>query len=106
MAIDWLLRFLGGGNGTVVVEQAGLLGELVEFSATLDQLCGRVELRHTPLVQNDDTIGVDDRVDAVRDRNDGSVLEDAAAQGALQVCVGFYVNRGLSLLLAEIVCRM
>jgi hypothetical protein len=105
MAINWLLRCLGGGNGTVVVEQAGLLGELVEFAATLDQLCGRVELRHTPLVQNDDTIGVDDRVDAVRDRDDGSVLEDAAAQGALQVCVGFYVNRGLSLLLAEIVRR-
>jgi hypothetical protein len=37
----------------------------------------------------------------VRDRDDGSVLEDAAAQGALQVCVSLDVNRGLSLLLAE-----
>lgn len=50
MVIDCLLRGLGGGNGTVVVEQAGLLGELVEFAATLDQLCGSVELSHTALV--------------------------------------------------------
>jgi hypothetical protein len=31
----------------------------------------------------------------MRDRDDRAILEDAAAQGALEQCVRLYVNRGL-----------
>lgn len=92
---------LRGGNATIVVEQAGLLGELVELAATLDQLCRCVEFSHSPLVQNDDPIGVNDRVNAMRNRDDSPVRENAAAQGTLQQRIRLHINCSLSPWLAE-----
>jgi hypothetical protein len=42
----------------------------------------------------------------VRNCDDGSIGEDAAAQGSLQECVCLYINGSLSLLLAECVKRV
>lgn len=77
------------------VKQARLLDELVKLSATPDQRCWGIEFRHCPSVQNDNPVRVDDRVDPVRDRNDGAVLEDAAAQRALDQCIRLDINRSL-----------
>jgi hypothetical protein len=101
-AAGWLLRFLRRDRA-VAVEQASFLSELVEFAAAFDKLCRCVKLSHSPLVQNDDPVGVDDRVDAVRNCDDSPIRKDAAAQGALQECVRLYINGSLSLLLARIV---
>lgn len=79
----------------IAVNQACLLGKLVESPALLDQLGWCVEFRHPALFENDDSIRVDDRVDPVRDRNDRSILEDAAAQSALEQRIRLHVNRGL-----------
>lgn len=89
------LRDLRRASETVAVYQPSLLGKLVEPATSLDQLRRRVEFRHPALVQHDDPIGVDDRVDAVRNRDNGAILEDTAAQGALEQRVRLDVNRGL-----------
>lgn len=99
-AADYFLCYLRD-DSTVVVEQTGLFGKLIEFAATLDQLRRRIKLSHSPLVQNDDPVRVNDGVDAVRNGNNGSIREDAAAQGPLQQCIRFHVHCGLEPLLAE-----
>lgn len=68
---DWCCTLLR--QETVGVKQASLLGELVELTTLLDQRRRRVELRHAALVEHDDSIRVDDRVDAVRNRDDRAV---------------------------------
>jgi hypothetical protein len=104
-ACDRILRYLRGGNSAIAVKQTGLLGELVEFAASLDQLLRRVEFSHSPLVQNYDPIRVNDRVDAVRNCDDSPIREDAAAQGALQQRIRLHVNCSLNPLLAETVIQ-
>lgn len=94
-AAGWHLRDLRRACETIAVNQPSLLGKLVEPTTSLDQLRRRVEFRHPALVQHDDPIRVDDRVDAVRNRDDGAILEDTAAQGTLEQRVCLHVNRGL-----------
>lgn len=83
------------------VKQACLLDELVKLSATPDQRRGGVEFRYRPAVQHDNPVRVDDRVDPVRDRNDGAVLEDTAAQRALDQCVCLDINRSLKTIVSN-----
>lgn len=100
MTDGFFLRYLRVGE-TVAFQQASFLGEFVEFAALLDQLCRGVKLRHLTLVEDDDTIGIDDSVDAVRNRNDSAALENVAAQGALEQRVSLHIDRGLLDLLAD-----
>lgn len=73
------LRSLRGGTGeTLAVKQTSLLGQLVEAATLLDQVGWCVEFRHSALVKDDDTIRVDDSVDAMRDCDDRAVLENTA----------------------------
>lgn len=95
LAIDEHLRDLRGAGETIAVNQASFLGKLVEPATSFDQLRWRVELRHTALVQDDDSIRINDGIDAVRNRDDGAVLEDTATQGTLKQCVRLYVDCGL-----------
>lgn len=95
MTADWHLRDLRGAGETVAINQTSLLSKFIEPATSLDQLRRSVELRHLTLVQHDDSIGVDDRVDAVRDRNNSAVLEYTAAQGTLEQRVRLHVNRSL-----------
>lgn len=92
---QWHLRDLRGAGETVAVKQTSLLSKFVEPATSLDQLRRRVEFRHSTLVQHNDSVRVDDRVDAVRDRNNGAVLEYTAAQGTLEQCVRLHVDRSL-----------
>ena len=47
--------------------------------STIDQFCRGVEFHDPPTIQNDNPIGVENGVDAVRDGDDGPVAEDAAS---------------------------
>lgn len=82
----------------VTVKQPSLLDKVVEFPALLDQNRGGIELRNAALVQDDDAVRVNDRVDTVRDRDNRAVLEDATTQGALKQSIRFDVDGGLVLL--------
>lgn len=95
MTAEWILRYLGGIGKTIAVQQIGFLSELIEFAASLDQLRRRVKLRHAALVQDHDSIGIDDGVDAVRNRNDSAILEGATTQCALEECVCLHIHSGL-----------
>ena len=61
------------------LEKTRLLGECIELALPLNQLRGRVELDDLSLVQHHDPITVHDGVDAMRDGDDGAVLENTAA---------------------------
>lgn len=79
----------------VAIKQPCLPDEIVEFAALLDECRGGVEFHDPAFIQHDDPIGVDDCVDAVRDGDDCALLEDAAAEGALEEGVCFDVDGGL-----------
>lgn len=96
MTADWHLCDLGGAGETIAVNQTSLLSKLVEPATSLDQLRWRVKFRHPTLVEHNDSIRIDDGVDAVRDRNNSAVLEYTAAQGTLEQRVRLHVHRGLS----------
>jgi len=47
------------------------------------------------MVQDHDPVRVEDGVDAVRDGDDGAILEDAASKRTLDMCVRLDVHRSL-----------
>jgi hypothetical protein len=56
--------------------------------------------------QDHDTIRVDDRVDAVRDGDDGAILERSAPECRLEQCIGLDVDGRLWLMLVPVAkCR-
>ncbi len=55
---------------------AGVLQQLVEDARiVLQEVLGRVELHHVAIGEHHDPVRVQDGVEAVRDRQDGAVLE-------------------------------
>ena len=80
------------------IQQPRFPHQLVEQTALLHQLGGCVEFGNSPGAQHDDAVRVEDGVDAVRDRDDGAVLEDVAPQRRLQHCVRLDVDGGLGTL--------
>ena len=77
------------------VQQARLLDELVEQAFLLHQRGGAVEFGHGAVIQHHDAVRVQDGVDAVRDRDDGAILEHATPQRGLQQRVRLDVDGGL-----------
>lgn len=47
------------------------------------------------MVEHDDAIGIEDGVDPMGDRDDGTILEHATPQRRLQECIRLDVNGGL-----------
>jgi hypothetical protein len=82
----------------VTVKQPSLLDKVVEFPTLLDQDRRGIELRNAALIQDDDAVRVNDRVDTVRDRDNRAVLEDATTQGALKQSIRFDIDGRLVLL--------
>ena len=50
------LRYWRRLGEAIAIQQISFLGKLVEFTASLDELCGGVKLRHTALVENHNSI--------------------------------------------------
>lgn len=66
------------------VQQSSFAYKLVEQAALPYQLLWSVEFCHLPLLENDNSVRVQDRVDAMGDGDDGSVLEDRTSKRCLQ----------------------
>lgn len=62
----------------VVVQQTGFLGQVEKFPTLLDELRRRVKFGHSTLVQHNDSIRVDDRIDTMGYGDYSAVLENAA----------------------------
>lgn len=77
------------------VEEVGFLDQLVEEALLLHQFGGCIELSHCAPVQHNDAVAVKNCVDAVRNGDDGLVLEHVGPQGGLQQCIGLYINGSL-----------
>ena len=62
-----------------VVQQACLPDEFVEKPSSADQFPRGIEFGHLSLLQHDDAIRVQDRVDSMRNRDDGTIFEYVAS---------------------------
>lgn len=76
-------------------KQICFLYKLVEQTFPLNQLEWAIEFGNFSVVEYHDTVRIENGVDAMRNRDDGSVLEHVAAQRHLEHSVRFNVNSGL-----------
>ena len=74
------------------VEQSRLLDKLVEQTFLAHKSCRRVKFGNVAMIENNDAVGVHDRIDSMGDGDDRSILEDIAAQCTLEHLVGLNVN--------------
>lgn len=86
---------------TIIFLKPSLFDKRVEYSLLRQQLLGSAKLRHGSLVEHHNAVRVEDRVDAVRDRDDGALRKERAAQCLLQHGVGLNVHRRRSLVQHE-----
>lgn len=101
LAITTLFFTQNSCNG-ITLQKTGLFNEVVKFATISDEFRWCVEFGHSTVVQNDDTVRVDNGVDAVCNRDYRSVFEDTAAQSLLKKGIGLYIDSGLEFLLAKI----
>lgn len=76
-------------------KKTGLPNQLVEQTLLLYQFGRRIEFGHTSVVKYHNAITVENRVDAVGDRNDRPILEHVASERGLQQCIRLHINSGL-----------
>jgi hypothetical protein len=74
------------------VQESGFADQFVEQASSVDELCRSVKFRNLALLQHYDSIRVQNGVDTVRYRDDGTIVEDATPQSGLQHGICFDVN--------------
>ena len=64
-------------------QQPSFPNQLVEQPFPFHERRRRIELCDRTVIENDDAVGVEDGVDAMRDGDDGAILEGLAPQSGL-----------------------
>ena len=77
------------------VEQTGLPDELIEQSFPSDQFGRRVKLGDTATIEDHDSVGIENGVDSMRNRDDGPVMEHVTPERRLQQSIRLDVNGSL-----------
>ncbi|CAG8970708.1 hypothetical protein HYALB_00001489 [Hymenoscyphus albidus] len=72
--------------------QPRLPNQLPKLPPLLNQILGRIKLRHPPLIQHHNPVRVQNRVDPMRNGDDGAVRKERRPQRRLQQGVRLYVN--------------
>ena len=74
---------------TELVQKSGFTHQLVEQAPPVDEGSRGVKFGHSALLENDNPIRIEDSVDPMSDRDDGTIIEDVAAKCCLQqgVCL-------------------
>ena len=80
-----------------VVQEACFPHQLIKEPSSVDQLVWGVEFGHFPLLQDYNSVRVQNRVDTMSDCDDGPVLEHSASKCGLQHRVRFDVDSGCRL---------
>lgn len=90
------------GRNSIALQKTGLFDEVIKFAATSDEFRRCVEFGYSTAVQNNDTVRVDNGVNAVCNRDYRSIFEDTATQCLLKKGISLYIDSGLESLLDNV----
>ncbi len=78
------------------VQQTSLPDKLIEQPFALDQSGRRIEFGNIAVIEDDNSVGIEDRIYPMRNRDDCSVVKHVTPECRLQHSIGLHIDGSLS----------